>query len=248
MDSSTEKLIDDQFKSLPPNFQAAINSVPWKSLVVEIATENKVPQQKIEVIERETMLVIYGFEHIENYIDNLSKESGLTEEVVIATAEEVNKKIFSEISRKAEELEKKPETPIIITQETKKAVIEQLSQRVEAARKGGASVKPPMPKPAPEIHPMIKKGEVAHEVPHEEPTTDNPQPTTLNPIEPSLSTPIPPPPTPVISTPEIMSTPAEPALSTAEPNPTASTELKKPSAPANLHYPGGLDPYREPLQ
>jgi DNA-directed RNA polymerase subunit H (RpoH/RPB5) len=208
-----EKLIQEQANKLPTELRKAIEAVSWKALIKEISLTNNISPEKLENVERETMLVIYGFDALENYIDNLLREAGVTEEVAIAIAEEANKKIFSEISRKAEELEKiKPGAPVITTQETKKTVIAELSQRVAAAKQSGASVKPPAPEVAPEILPMIKKGEVAHEVPHVETPVQTPS--------------------------------ATPAL---KPVATPAPSLPKPANPANPRYPGGLDPYREPL-
>jgi hypothetical protein len=239
MDSDTRKIIDEQAAKLPESLRKAIETTDWRDLIKKISLDKNLSTEKLELIEQETMLVIYGFDTLENYIDNLVKETGLPEETAISIAEAANTRIFSEISNKADVVEKELEkTPIVTVLTGKKAVIEQLSQRVQAAKQGGASVKPKVPEIAPEIHPMVKKGEVVHAVPHiEEKAVPLPGETPKSEIaepEPAPASPSPVTPVPTLQDPG------------PEINPPLTGEKKAP-AHANPHYPGGLDPYREPL-
>lgn len=106
-----EALINEQFKSLPEALQKAINDVPWRTIVKEIALLNNVPVKQVPIVDSETLLVLYGMERPENYIENLMREAELTEDVARKIAEEVNEKIIKEIATKADSYEKKVYTP-----------------------------------------------------------------------------------------------------------------------------------------
>jgi len=97
-----DKLIEDQLKSLPENLQKAIQAVPWKASVKEIGLGQKLSVPQLEILERETMLVIYNFDEPAHYIDNIVKEVGVDEETAITIAESVDGKIFKAIGQQAE--------------------------------------------------------------------------------------------------------------------------------------------------
>lgn len=179
MDPETQELVNKQFKKLPSNLQKALETMPWKASIKEIAVVNKVPIEKVEIVERETMFILYGFESPADYIANLMREVGIDEATATNIANATAEKIFKPISDKATEFEAqgKPAQPVVITKEIKQEMMQNLAQRVEAARQGGASVKPHLPELAPEIHPMVEPGETAHTV---EPLTRSQPPTTDN--------------------------------------------------------------------
>jgi len=100
---TTEKTIKDKFDSLPLNIKTAIDQTPWKNIVSEISKENNFSIEKTMNLETETMLVLYGFEDIENYPSNLIRELRLEDNKTVEIAEEVDKKVFLEIEKKATE-------------------------------------------------------------------------------------------------------------------------------------------------
>ncbi|MBX4181523.1 hypothetical protein KW807_01500, partial [Candidatus Parcubacteria bacterium] len=134
------KLIQDQFSKLPPELQKAIQTVPWKSSIKEIALLNDLNFEQVSLVERETMFVIYGFENPADYIGNLVREVHVEEEVATTIAGAVNEKIFNLISLKAEEFS----NPQVAASST------------------------PMPEVAPANLPMVEPGEIAHTVQHVE--------------------------------------------------------------------------------
>lgn len=174
-----EKIIQNQVSKLPTEVRAAINTVPWKDLVKEIAAAGDLSQEQAKILETETTLIVCGFENPADYIKNIIREVSLDEETATITAEQVNERILKAISDKVEEIKNGPVANL----------------------------------------PMVEPGEVAHptspeasqgqgEVPHVEsqPTTDDQQP-------------------------------------------TIETQQEKPAqAPLSSRYPGGVDPYREPLE
>lgn len=99
-----EQLIKEQLAKLPPELQRALELVPWKASVKEIALTNNLSLPQISALDQETMLVLYGFDDPKNYIDNLVSEVGVDENAATTIAEAVNEHIFQPISLKAEEL------------------------------------------------------------------------------------------------------------------------------------------------
>lgn len=110
--NETEKFVEDQFKRLPEALQKALNIIPWKSSVKEIAISNGLSSEQTETLERETMFIIYGFENPADYIANIMREVEINEEVATNIAETVNEKIFEAIAQKLEGLDRPTsETP-----------------------------------------------------------------------------------------------------------------------------------------
>jgi hypothetical protein len=126
-----------------------------------------------------------------------------------------------EIFMKITEVVDQPKSALEPSQVNKKEIIENLAQRVMSARQEGSSVAPKMPEQLIEIHPMVEAGEKVHDVPPlsvEEKAKIAPAPET------------------------IIEKPTQEAKSMSE-TPFKSAPVEKP-----VHYPGGKDPYREPLE
>ena len=130
-----DKLIGDQLKKLPEALQQAIQIVPWKSAVKEIALLNKLDLAQIVAVERETMFVVYGFEDEKNYLANIMREANLDEALATTITTDLNEKVFKVIINRADEV--KPAT-------------EKTTVRV--------------PEIPPTNLPMVEEWEVAHDV------------------------------------------------------------------------------------
>lgn len=137
-----DKLIEEQFKKLPENVQSALNAVPWKSSVKEIALLNNLSLEKVAAVERETMFILYGFENPDDYVANLMREVSLDEAAADAIATAVNEKIIKTLTL---ELENPPKS--VIHNEMVPAPVS-------------------VPEVAPQNLPMIEEGEKVHDVPH----------------------------------------------------------------------------------
>jgi len=184
-----EKIIQEQLQKLPENLRKAIEAVPWKSSVKEIAITNKLSFEQVATVERETMFILYGFENPDDYVGNLMREVQIDENTAVTIATEVNEKIFKAIALKIDE-STKPQPPAAqpVAPETPPANL----PMVEPAFAQGSV--------------MVKKGEVAHNV--------------------------------APATSEVGSKNQEVRMG----------ETEKPKMPTpTVHYPGGQDPYREPL-
>lgn len=219
-----DKLIEKQFKTLPLDLQQAINAVPWKSLIQEVGKANALKSEQIATLEQETMLVIYAFEPPEDYIANIVREVGVSEDIASTIAESVLEKIFRPISEKGK-------------------------NQADSQKKKPSPAPSLVPEIAPEIHPMVKpasafsktkqtygetqsaqglseakKRGVAHTVPQVKQPPPKPRPP-----RPSSQ------PLPNQPKPQIRQTGSKPQETREKPKHT------------NNQYPGGKDPYREPL-
>ena len=114
MENDTEKLIEEQLGKLPVSLRKAIEVVPWKSSIKEIAVSNKLTLEQTETLERETMFILYGFENPQDYIGNMVRELGIGEEIATTIAEAVNEKVFKVIALKVDELNK-PAQPLSVS-------------------------------------------------------------------------------------------------------------------------------------
>jgi hypothetical protein len=146
---------EEKLKTLPEAMQKAINIVPWKSSVKEIALLNRLGLEQVASVERETMSVIFGLSSPDDYVKSIIRETGIDEKTAAAIAGAVKVKIFDAIARKAEELEK---------------------QGPEQIASVPAVSSSSLPEIAPNNLPMVEKGETAHDVPHLEQTSDGKQP------------------------------------------------------------------------
>jgi len=95
-----DKLIEEQFKKLPLNLQSAIKLVPWKTLVSEVGKANALDSEQIASLEQETMLIIYGFEDPNDFIDSISREVGVENSIATTIANDIAEKILNQITEK----------------------------------------------------------------------------------------------------------------------------------------------------
>ncbi|MDO8728870.1 MAG: hypothetical protein Q7K26_03140 [bacterium] len=158
--NETDKLIEEQVKTLPLNLQQAINAMPWKALVQEIGKANALNAEQIASLEQETMFIIYAFESPIDYITNITREVKVTEDVASNVAESVADKIFDPIFKKSEELAKPVSIP-----------------PTSAQGSGRAMEIPPI------TLPMVETGEVAHTVDSKQYAVDRKlEPTPIAPV------------------------------------------------------------------
>ena len=101
-----EKLIEEQLKTLPASLQQAINTVPWKTLVQEIGKENTLDSEQTVSLEQETMFVLYAFENPNDFVQNIVKGVGVSQETAVKIANSVADKILGPILDKSTEQEK----------------------------------------------------------------------------------------------------------------------------------------------
>lgn len=100
--NDTDKLIQDQFNSLPPAVKESISSVPWRERVRDIAKREGLDADKSEALETETLLILYGFQIADDYTQNIVGQVGLDEEAAERITKEVSDEILSDIEKQFE--------------------------------------------------------------------------------------------------------------------------------------------------
>lgn len=104
MEQETDKLIEDQLKTLPQALQRAITLTPWRVLVKNIATANNLDEAKSESLETEAMLVIYGFQPQEELVANITREIAIDPVFASILDKEIDEKVFQVVLDKANEI------------------------------------------------------------------------------------------------------------------------------------------------
>lgn len=105
MDRDTDKLIEEQLKTLPQALQRAIALTPWRNLLTNIVKANNLQDEMAKNLETETMLVIYGFESQDDFSSNIMRELSLDVARATIIAGEVDKQVFAVILEKANEFQ-----------------------------------------------------------------------------------------------------------------------------------------------
>lgn len=103
----TQKIIQEQFKTLPKTLQDAILTADLPGKMKMISEKHKLHIDKAAIFENETMLIMLGLENHTDYADNLKKEMGISDEVAQEITKDVNDQIFLPIRESLKEMENK---------------------------------------------------------------------------------------------------------------------------------------------
>lgn len=106
-----DTLIQEQYKKLPENLKQAISSISWKELVKATADTNKLTGEQAETLERETLFVLYGFESLEDYRVNISREVGVNDLEAKILEASIQEKVFKTILNEVDKLNKSNPDP-----------------------------------------------------------------------------------------------------------------------------------------
>ncbi|MDB5194227.1 MAG: hypothetical protein JWN50_241 [Parcubacteria group bacterium] len=229
MENETDKVIQDQFDSLPLDVKEAIGRVPWKARLRDIAKREGLKAEQADTLETETMLILYGFLEPDTYLSSLTSQVGVGEEQAERISELVANEIITDIEKQFEMIDAlapKDTTPKMAgpapvastpQQEAPKSILE-IPPEILAKQVF-------LPEVAPDMLPEVLPNEVAHDVPHVEPAPI---------IEKA--------PAPVVM----------PAVQNEKPKSMIEEKLAQvtsaaPQTPRQDPYPKGIDPYREPV-
>lgn len=98
-----------RFKMLPPVVQNAITSAEVQQHLRSLADTHKLHLDQWQKLENEVMLILLGFEKIENLIPNLMKEIGLDGATAIMIGADISKVVFEPVRKELERLLEHPE-------------------------------------------------------------------------------------------------------------------------------------------
>jgi hypothetical protein len=97
MGNETEKIIAEQLKIIPKELRDAISSVDYAEKLQTIVRNNKLMIDQAGKLEQETTLVLLGLEPLDDYINNLKKNIGLSDEQTTTVAHDINELIFKNV-------------------------------------------------------------------------------------------------------------------------------------------------------
>ena len=224
-----QQLIKERLEILPPEVARAIESIPWLEKVKEIAQKHNLDEDETDAFTTETALVVLGVEPPPNYPENLADQVGLDDDVVVTIATEVDAKVLQPIldavnnTQETKEQEPEKEKEPSITEGpiviTHETKEEALKELSRRAEQNAEESKEVIPSPN---LPMIEPGEVAHDVASTTSVVGSKQYV----VGKTVNTPIP----KTVSINEI------------------KPEKPQPVPIPDYRYPGGKDPYREPIQ
>ncbi len=224
-------LAEEQFKSLPLNIKEAISRIPWKERLKKIASQNNLNSEQSNILEIETMMVLYSLESPIDYLKNITQEVGVGEIVSKTVNDQVFKEIFNDVEKQFEMIEAISKKSTLKT--TPVATIK-VSEQKDPPFIPVAEVKSPENLPStkttaleiPPVMSVVPEGKVMDHLPPIHPTqpkiqVDSRQQTVnREDVKPRIES-------PRVGTPQI-------------PTPPVSPEV--------IQYLNGRDPYREPLE
>jgi hypothetical protein len=164
MNEEQNKIIEEQFKTLSKSLQRAIAVSPWRNLIEEIAKANSLTPEQTEILERETLFVLYGFEPATDYIANIISELNIPINLAEKIAGEASDRIFEPIVTQKEETDNNKTGEDQANQENYMELIKK-DEGKEIIKVPDISLEIP-----PENHPQTVPGETAHDVLPPEPT------------------------------------------------------------------------------
>jgi hypothetical protein len=213
----SKQTIKELYRSLPDELKSIVATQEISSINDDIAKAYGLnTKQRLELGDEITMRLI-GVTTGKNFASNLETRLGITPEITKKLEMEIENKIFSKIPNN-----------ILSSQE---------EYAQSKLKESSAYTTVNIPKIAPEMHPMVEKGEIAHDVPLPEERGEHTEPKEA--------------PAPAnLPTEELRSAPSIPApevRSITPPSPEPKQEEKAPEPPKSSYAPG-QDPYREPIE
>jgi len=140
----TKETIKEQFKKLPQDIKDAILAADLPEKFKTIANKHKLRVDQGSVLENETMFVMLGLEHPDDYTNNLKKEAGMSDEEAEKIAEEVSRTIFLPIRASLQKLHEE-EKEVFSASTVAEAVAVKEERRIEHPPLDQARGKPPEP-------------------------------------------------------------------------------------------------------
>lgn len=97
MDEKQKKEILNRFDALPKDIQQLILSSGFPQKISGVSEKHLLSKEQEDTLSNETMFVMIGLEHPNDFVENIRRELKITPEKAAAVAVEVNEKVFKEI-------------------------------------------------------------------------------------------------------------------------------------------------------
>ena len=98
-EENIKKMLQERFQMLPETIRDAILKSGWEQKVRNIVSRNNLRIGEGSIIERETLLVMLGLKHPNEYTKSLMEEAGISLELSQSITEEVDQEVFKPIKQ-----------------------------------------------------------------------------------------------------------------------------------------------------
>lgn len=247
-----KEIVKKLYQTAPPEISEFVATPETSKINDEFAKDYGLDKEKRVALGDEVTNLLLGLTKKSEFPGSLEKRMAISRDIAGKISVGIQNLILSKIPEpvltaqidKANEAlgNSRANSPIITTKETKEEALQRLKQvRVEKEN----SPAPQMPAKAPEIHPMVEEGERVHDT---APMTEKEKVEIKEPsaVVATEKSPIQTPETKLMPQNTATSQPVTPTTPKKTPAQSQKTPTNAPS-PASARYPGGVDPYREPL-
>lgn len=107
MDDELKNLITTQLKKLPEHIRAEIDSFDWAAIMTDIGGKYTLSIEQMGAFQTETMLVLIGLSHPEEYAEHLKQKAEIPAEKIPEIVAEANERIFKSIRQSLADFVKK---------------------------------------------------------------------------------------------------------------------------------------------
>lgn len=135
-ENNYQKILEEKFSQLPELVQKIIIESNWIDSIRKIAERYSLRIDQGDVLQRETMLVMFGFEETTQFLENIIREAGLKRMTAIEIAREIDSLIFDKIKEAIieegeKELSKNSEKKNIDNSQTEQLNRENILEEIE---------------------------------------------------------------------------------------------------------------------
>ncbi|MEK7564558.1 MAG: hypothetical protein AAB510_03275 [Patescibacteria group bacterium] len=95
MDNDTIKIIQEKFYALPQTIQEEIMSPHYEEALASIGMKNELDQEGIDILGKETTLIMMGLAPLKNFESSLTQELKIDHLKASNIVEEIHREIFS---------------------------------------------------------------------------------------------------------------------------------------------------------
>lgn len=107
MDTETKKIIEKQAEYLPEEIGKLFDDPEFLEKIINIGKKYNLTNEQSDIFQTETILVLLGLVHIDEYSENLNKNLKINQPEIDSIVLAINKEIFSDIKPQLEELYQK---------------------------------------------------------------------------------------------------------------------------------------------
>ncbi len=97
MDENTKKIISEHYEKLPSYVRESLEQIHWDEEILAIGKKHGLHIDEMGTLQLETMMVLVGIVHPDEYPKSLQQELHIPKEKIDAIVADVNEKVFKNI-------------------------------------------------------------------------------------------------------------------------------------------------------